>query len=1121
MSNQKPFFLGKPSQGIQLYQIFYNEYGIVSSNIRSFDDFLVFGLRSIFATLPPIHIDAEDGYIEVTFANPYVGRPGMWESGDFIPTTPHMCREKSITYAADVHATLYVKKCIGANVETSKLTNVHIGSIPIMVGSMYCNTRHMSVKETYECKHDPGGYFVIRGNDKVIVHQGKLAMCKTLVFPGKIIRVEMQCELRSRKDLVNQTVVKMQLYKNKTVNVLADGLKYIVPINILLKRMGVEMRGPEDQFNLRSFLLKYKWVDRDGYDRLDDLENILNINSQPSDPLEEYLNDNDMTPEKFLTNLMPHIIGSVKEKAVELCIMMYHLMRTHLNLCDYGDRDNAINRRIETAGSLMYQLVRRTMMHIITSIHTHYRGGVGGRQATKPKSVERIDVVNRLDAKQFENPIVSAMAKGDWSVGNSDSSVGVGVCQMLQCYSFPPLGNRRMISVPTNKGGKQTKQRELHASRLGQDCPAETPEGKACGLVTNAALTALVTLEEDYHPILTMIQKYIGIFDNRRDIININGSPVGSIKDGNLLYNRLKQAKLSGEISIYTGISYNTVSREVDIRTMHGRVVRPLLVVGTGKLAITKEEVEKIYNSKTKTGISDLARHGKIEFVDAMEQDILLVAQTPYDITLEHTHCEIHPALLLGISASTIPFPDHNQSPRNVYQSAMCKQAAGISSTAFRHRTDNSHHVCTSMAKPLTISEPLRIIGYNNMPSGYNLVIAIMNYGGWNQEDSIMMSKSFVDRGGYRSYLLHTYVKKGKTEPRRSDGRIINPMTYNKKYLTEMGLPMVGTVLNDKDIVIAEPERYNCICIKTVRPQIVDRVVVTNNPIDGLIAKVVTREDRTPVVGDKFSARHGQKGVVGAILSDEDMPFDPHGIRPDIIINPQAIPSRMTVAMLIELVLSKVCCMEGELGNATAFEVLRPDSSLGVLKQIEQMLHDSGHQRHGETMLTNGMTGKMMKGSVFMGPVYYQRLKHMVLDKIQCRTRGANTSLVRQPVEGRAREGGLRLGEMERDCFIGMGASAVTIERFMNMSDKFQMKICSKCGYIGSVLKHTEFQVCESCKSGNEDPDCDRCKEVITLRCKVCGKSDTIREVVIPYAMKLMFQELTGMGVETRMIIEK
>ena len=1102
------------SLGMRVFELFRRECGTVSHQIDSFNDFVMHGLKTLLSTLC-VTIRAEDGTVEMYFRDPLVSKPGRWESGQFHETSPSECRQSGLTYMSTVTATAIIQKTVNGVVDTITVNNQTLFNLPVMVRSLYCNTQTKEDKN--ECKHDEGGYFIVHGIERVIIAQEKVGMGLCLVFPSSKTNILMQCELRSRTENFNtQKVVILYLYRDGLIlRVKAEGLKNTVPICVLLKALGLKMD------RLVDFLNSFKWIDKLGVDKSYELSVLMESNMIEAleEPLENYLEDN-WTVDRFLTGFMPHIIGKYEDIGVELWRMTHTLCCTYLGVTDFSDRDNASNKRLETAGPLMYQIISRYLRHMCSNITLHYMGGGKNSKQKLPTTVHRVDPISRIEHEAITRNIIRAMSTGDWSTG-SESAVGVGVCQPRSVYGNPATANMRVVSVPTNKGGKQTKQRELHQSNLGIKCPSETPEGKSCGLVTNLALTAKVTLEESYHPILTHLEAYLGKYVIDHDIILVNGSPVGSVANGKELYESLRELKLKSIISPYTCVFYNPVLREIEIRTSQGRVMRPLFVVEDGQLLVD----EKTVNDFLKEGesITALVRTGMVEFVDAAEQEYYLIAQTPAEVTDDTTHCEIHAALILGVSASTIPLPDHNQSPRNVYQSAMCKQAAGMNSTAYLIRTDNAQHI-TFGQRPLVSSDVMSILGGDKLPAGYNVNIAIMNYTGYNQEDSLIFCKEALERGLFRSVIRHCYTKRNKTAPRyKPDGKCDNPMKHNYSYLDEFGLPAVGTRLKNGDIIIGEPELSNCIRIRCIPEQtiIVDQVIMTTNPNDGIVAKVITREVRKPIVGDKFAARHGQKGVIGRIMDQVDMPFDPvTGMVPDIILNPQAIPSRMTIAMLIEAVLGKLCLIEGEFGNGTAFDAFHPSISKSVLEDIQNRLHSHGRQREGEVRLINGMTGEMLSGTVFAGPVHYQRLKHMVLDKIQGRSRGPLTALTRQPVEGRSRDGGLRIGEMERDCFLGSGAAKLVLDRFKNMSDEFKVDLCSKCGIIGTVVQETTYHVCDRCKEGHENPECKKCRVVTHDVCKLCGKTK-INNVSFTYAYKLLSQELTAMGICSHFMTEE
>jgi DNA-directed RNA polymerase II subunit RPB2 len=496
-----------------------------------------------------------------------------------------------------------------------------------------------------------------------------------------------------------------------------------------------------------------------------------------------------------------------------------------------------------------------------------------------------------------------------------------------------------------------------------------------------------------------------------------------------------------------------------------------------------------------------LIKNGVIEYLDAEEEETSMIAMTPELLdehnqlhagipaeqeesedlfkrikerpnptVKEYTHCEIHPSMLLGICASIIPFPDHNQSPRNCYQSAMGKQAMGICLTNYDLRMDTMNNVLYYPQKPLATTRSMEYLKFRELPAGQNAIVAIACYSGYNQEDSVIMNQSSIDRGLFRSLFYRAYTDTQKKvginyleqfeKPSRIDTLRLKHGTYDK--LDDDGIISPGIRVSGEDIIIGKTapieadneelgqrtkmhnKRDASTALRITESGIIDQVLLTSN-LEGLrFVKVRTRTTKVPQLGDKFASRHGQKGTVGITFRQEDMPFTREGIIPDIIINPHAIPSRMTVAHLVECLLSKVGALRGCEGDATPFTDV-------TVTSVSNLLRQCGYQSRGFEVMYNGHTGKKLRTQIFLGPTYYQRLRHMVDDKIHARARGPVQILTRQPLEGRARDGGLRFGEMERDCMISHGAAAFLKERLFEVSDAYRIHICEICGLMTPV----------------------------------------------------------------------
>jgi DNA-directed RNA polymerase II subunit RPB2 len=672
---------------------------------------------------------------------------------------------------------------------------------------------------------------------------------------------------------------------------------------------------------------------------------------------------------------------------------------------------------------------------------------------------------------------------------------------------------------------------------------------------------------------MELLEEYDPVMNPNATKVFVNGTWVGVHKNASQLMDVLLDIRRKGLISFECTIIRDVRDREIKIFTDAGRVMRPLFVVdndprsesrgtlmlkqhhvsslrddlvtlGTGELNNASEEER----DNTIFGWKGLIKNGVVEYLDAEEEETAMIIMSPDDLE-EHrmlkngeeyeepvldphrrikpkpnpaihkwTHCEIHPSMILGICASIIPFPDHNQSPRNTYQSAMGKQAMGITLTNYNVRMDTMANVLYYPQKPLATTRSMEFLKFRELPAGQNAIVAIACYSGYNQEDSVIMNQSSIDRGLFRSLFYRAYLDQEKKvgmsvmesfeKPDRRDTLRMKQGTYDK--LDSDGIITPGSRVSGDDIIIGKVapiapdaeelgqrtklhvKRDVSTPLRSTENGIIDQVLLTTNN-DGLkFVKVRTRTTKVPQIGDKFASRHGQKGTIGITYRQEDMPFTSDGIVPDIIINPHAIPSRMTIAHLIECLLSKVGALRGQEGDATPFTDV-------TLTTISNILKDYGFQQRGFEVMYNGHTGKKLAAQVFLGPTYYQRLRHMVDDKIHARARGPLQILTRQPVEGRARDGGLRFGEMERDCMISHGASAFLKERLLDVSDAFRVHICEICGLMTPIASLSKGQ----------------------FECRPCKNKTKIAQIVIPYAAKLLFQELAAMNVATRMFTDR
>ncbi len=592
----------------------------------------------------------------------------------------------------------------------------------------------------------------------------------------------------------------------------------------------------------------------------------------------------------------------------------------------------------------------------------------------------------------------------------------------------------------------------------------------------------------------------------------LNGKFIGTIEDSKKFIDNFLEERRKGKIHYSVNASYYQSLNQIYLEASRGRAIRPLIVIKDGKSLLTDRHLEQI--EKGELTFSDLINQGIIEYLDAMEEENALVAFYENELTADHTHMEILPLAIVGLCTSLVPFGNFNQSTRLNAGSKNQKQALGFYTANYLVRMDMDVNLLHEPQIPIVNTIMHKSSDYERHPSGQNVVLAILSYDGYNMEDAIILNKASIDRGFARS----TYYRPVISEELRYSGGLIDEISIPDKdvkgYKSERDYRLLETdgiifpegVVAEGDVVIGKtsPPRFlssldeynlttssrreSSMTIKHGEKGVVDFVLLTENEEGNKLVQVRLRDQRIPEIGDKFTSRHGQKGVVGLILPAEDMPYSASGIVPDIIFNPHGIPSRMTISHLIELIGGKVGALGGRYIDGTPFE---SENHEDLRKELASL----GFREDGTETFYNGRTGEMLKAQIFVGDTYYLKLKHMVANKIHARARGPIQLLTRQPTEGRAKEGGLRLGEMEKDTFVAHGASMLLKERFD--SDRTIVPVCEECGLIAI---HDEY------KSRSY--------------CPVCGDNVTVSNIELSYAFKLMMDELKSLGVYPKLILK-
>lgn len=1095
--------------------------------------------------------NTDDVYYQLKFDQVYLSRPTMRESdGVTSPMYPNEARLRNLTYAAplfcDIEFSQYevekdddVKKerrrqDPDGNVDNEmedmrqEIPQEFIGDIPIMLRSSHCSLSggleedaarlsDQELTDLGECVFDQGGYFIINGSEKVIVAQERINGNTVYCFKRRAgDKHSWTCDIRSGfpgNPRPPATVI-LGMYHRDPHKISATGnqigcqLPYIrtdVPVVICFRALGVL----SDKEILERIC--YVFSDMELMERFrPSLEEASVIGSRnlaldfigKRGSATEVDRDKRVAYAKIQVlqrNFLPHMgteEGGETKKSYFLGYMCHRLLECSLGRREQDDRDHYKNKRLDMSGPLLSMLFRIMFKKLAKDAQTFLK--------KKVDRGEEINVSKAIRSRTITRGLKYAMATGNWGEQKNAQGGGTkaGVSQVLSRLTFmASLSHLRRINTPLARSGKQARPRQLHNTHWGMVCPAEVPEGGAVGLVKNLSLMTLVTVGCDEDIIMQFLKDW-GTEDLEQVVpskipkaskVFINGNWIGLHSDPEMIVDSTRSLRRSGlGIDVEVSVVYDIMNKEVIIDTSAGRTMRPLFIVKDGKMNIRQKHIKQINDPNTEYGWHQLMTEGLIEFVDVAEEETTMVAMEPKDLLSDktsntYTHCEIHPAMILGICASIIPFPDHNQSPRNTYQSAMGKQALGVYASNFQARMDTLAHVLFYAQSPLVGTRSMEFMHFRHLPAGINAVVGIMVYGGYNQEDSVLFNQGAIDRGFFRSMFYRSYrdteLADHLTEPEcfgnpKAEGDNSQVMklrqgSYDK--LDTDGLVSPGNRVSGNDVLIGKiqtmaasmrdaasgvrkQQKDASTCMRPSEQGIVDRVMLTTNEEGHKFVKVRVRNIRIPQVGDKFASRHGQKGTIGFAYRHEDMPFTQDGIVPDIIVNPHAIPSRMTIGHLVECLMSKVGSLQGEEGDATPFTDV-------TVEDVSKALHEFGYQKRGNEAMYNGHTGKRLQARIFLGPTYYQRLKHMVDDKIHSRARGPVAKITRQPLEGRARAGGLRFGEMERDCLVAHGTANFLRDRLFWNSDAFRVHLCDNCGMFAHAnLENQTFE----CKH----PDC-------------------------------------------------
>ena len=1163
----------------------------------------------------------------------FYGKPVIYDDNNAHYMFPNDARLRNMTYGITIHYDVDVE-FIYYNGDEQKEYNmtipkVFLGRFPIMIQSDMCilNTLNKEVRFNMgECKNDYGGYFIIDGKEKVIISQEKFADNLLYIRENKADDIySHSAEIRSVSEdsskPIRTTSVKIvspsTMLSNGQIVVSVPNVKKPVPLFILMRALGIVsdkdiiqtclLTNLDDNFeNNKNYFIDLFIPSVHDANKIFNQQNALEFIAELTkrgtvSGVIEILSD----------YFLPHI-GEMNflEKAYFIGNMVNHLLKVYKKEEKPTDRDNFRFKRVELSGTLLYDLFReyyliqkKDISRKIDEEYYYHKGEYTEDDTLSRKEKKSIKTKGKPEENKYKGNFISLIEsnfkkffkerivesgfrkafKGNW--GSEAHTKRLGAVQDLNRLSWNTfISHLRKISLPLDSSAKVVGPRLLNSSQWGFIDPIDTPDGGNIGLHKHISISTHITSGSSGNlmiewlrinaPIRMLLECSVEQLGSSSKIF-VNGKWIGVIETPIEIVNLLKLYRRNGIIPIYTSISFNYQTNELNIYTDAGRLTRPIYYINNEKCSFERKEIISILmsenaswqqitsgfldksdeNFKTKYNklyqISELYKDigtkenfmsnlekmkSIVDYVDTSEEETSLIATHMDEITKNkwYTHLEIDPSFILGVLGNMIIYPENNPVTRNAFSCGQSKQAVSVYHSNYTMRIDKMGVVLNYGQTPLIKSRYLEYINNEEQPYGINAIVAIMSYTGYNVEDAILINEASVQRGIFRTTYYSSYETReesskitGMTNSKfaniEKNNVIGKKQGYDYSFLDEHGLVKENTELNDKIILIGKinssllnKEVWTDDSVKSKKGQLgyVDKSFITLGEEGFNVAKVRVREERLPAIGDKFASRAGQKGTIGLIVREEDMPFTSEGIRPDLIINPHALPSRMTIGQIVETLFGKICTSYGGFGDCTAFQVKGSNYSTYAPFLVNAGFHSSGNE-----ILYNGMTGEQLESNIYIGPNYYMRLKHMVKDKINYRARGPNTALTRQPVQGRANDGGLRIGEMERDGVLAHGMSYFLNESFMVRGEKeFYIAVCNKSGCVAIYNESRNLFLSPSADGPikfNMNPD--GSQSIVNL--SRFGRSFSILKV--PYSLKLLLQELQVMNVQMRIITEE
>ncbi|XP_006499088.1 DNA-directed RNA polymerase I subunit RPA2 isoform X1 [Mus musculus] len=1060
--------LTDPSYGIPPEQQKAALQDLTRAHVDSFNYAALEGLSHAVQAIPPFEFAFKDERISLTIVDAVISPPSV-PKGTIckdLNVYPAECRGRKSTYRGRLTADI----SWAVNGVPKGIIKQFLGYVPIMVKSKLCNLYNLPPRvliEHHEEAEEMGGYFIINGIEKVI----RMLIVPRRNFPIAMVRpkwksrglgytqfgVSMRC-VREEHSAVNMN---LHYVENGTVmlNFIYRKELFFLPLGFALKALvsfsdyqifQELIKGKEeDSFFRNSVSQMLRIVIEEGCHSQKQVLNYLGECFRVKLSLPDWYPN--VEAAEFLLNQCICIhLQSNTDKFYLLCLMTRKLFALARGECMDDNPDSLVNQEVLSPGQLFLMFLKEKMENWLVSIKI-----VLDKRAQKANvSINNENLMKIFSmGTELTRPFEYLLA-----TGNLRSKTGLGFLQDSGlCVVADKLNFLRYLSHfrCVHRGAAFAKMRTTTVRRLlpeswGFLCPVHTPDGAPCGLLNH--LTAVC--EES----LLLIQRHV---------------------------DRTVTATLSCWMASWWAGWIRTLLLKLQTLSVDSRLVRPVqnLELGREELIGTMEQLfmnVAIFEDEVFGGIS--------------------------------THQELFPHSLLSVIANFIPFSDHNQSPRNMYQCQMGKQTMGFPLLTYQNRSDNKLYRLQTPQSPLVRPCMYDFYDMDNYPIGTNAIVAVISYTGYDMEDAMIVNKASWERGfAHGSVYKSEFIDLSEKFKQGEDNLVFGVKPGDPRVMQKLdddGLPFIGAKLEYGDpyysylnlntgegFVVYYKSKENCV---------VDNIKVCSNDMGSGKFKcicITVRIPRNPTIGDKFASRHGQKGILSRLWPAEDMPFTESGMMPDILFNPHGFPSRMTIGMLIESMAGKSAALHGLCHDATPFIFSEENSAL---EYFGEMLKAAGYNFYGTERLYSGISGMELEADIFIGVVYYQRLRHMVSDKFQVRTTGARDKVTNQPLGGRNVQGGIRFGEMERDALLAHGTSFLLHDRLFNCSDRSVAHMCVECGSLLSPLLEKPPPSWSAMRNRK-------------YNCTVCGRSDTIDTVSVPYVFRYFVAELAAMNIKVKL----